>query len=154
MIPLSGNAPLSIFALVTPLHREVILRHLDGESQDIEMTPDEADCVAMFLRQAAAKARNEPRTQPASGTVAALAADVVAAGGTLPYPGTVAAASATPEAAEPSRIAKLEAAVGRWVKADARWDHDRWYGDTRTHAAAAELANACAHLRALVPEQP
>lgn len=42
-----------IFPFVTLLHREVVLRHKDGGSQDIEMTPIEAGCVATVLREAA-----------------------------------------------------------------------------------------------------
>lgn len=57
LIHLSGNAPLEIFPFVTTLHREVVLRHHDDESQDIELTPDEADHVADLLREAAARAR-------------------------------------------------------------------------------------------------
>lgn len=57
VIQLSGNAPLEIFPFVTCLHREVVLRHKDGESEDIEMTPDEADQVADRLKAAAAVAR-------------------------------------------------------------------------------------------------
>jgi len=56
-IDLEGNAPISIFPFVTIFHREVVLRHHDDESQDIEMTPDEADHVADLLREAAAQAR-------------------------------------------------------------------------------------------------
>jgi hypothetical protein len=56
-IELEGNAPISIFPFVTIFHREVVLRHHDDESQDIEMTPDEADHVADLLREAAAQAR-------------------------------------------------------------------------------------------------
>jgi hypothetical protein len=41
----------------TIFHREVVLRHHDNESQDIEMTPDEADVLAERLRRAAAIAR-------------------------------------------------------------------------------------------------
>ena len=57
VVQLSQNAPLEIFPFVTPLHREVVLRHKDDESQDIEMTPDEADHVADLLRAAAVAAR-------------------------------------------------------------------------------------------------
>ena len=57
VVHLSGNAPLEIFPFVTSLHREVVLRHKDNESQDIELTPDEADQVADLLRAAAAVAR-------------------------------------------------------------------------------------------------
>ena len=57
VVHLSGNAPLEIFPFVTSMHREVVLRHKDDESQDIEMTPDEADQVADLLRAAAAAAR-------------------------------------------------------------------------------------------------
>ena len=39
-----------IFPFVTPLHREVVLRPRGGKLQDIEMTPDEANCVAHVLR--------------------------------------------------------------------------------------------------------
>ena len=39
-----------IFPFVTVLHREVVLRPKDGKSEDIEMTPDEADRVASLLR--------------------------------------------------------------------------------------------------------
>lgn len=60
-ITLSQNAPVEIFPFVTPLHREVVLRHHDGESQDIEMTPDEADQVADLIRRAAARARSAAR---------------------------------------------------------------------------------------------
>ena len=57
MIRLSGNAPIEVFPFVTLFHREVVLRHHDDESQDIELTPDEADQVADMLRAAAAVAR-------------------------------------------------------------------------------------------------
>jgi hypothetical protein len=57
LIQLSGNAPLEIFPFVTIFHREVVLRHHDDESQDIEMTPDEADAVAELLKASAAQAR-------------------------------------------------------------------------------------------------
>jgi len=57
LVHLSGNVPLEIFPFVTLFHREVVLRHKDDESQDIEMTPDEADHVADRLRAAAAAAR-------------------------------------------------------------------------------------------------
>lgn len=57
IVHLSQNAPLEIFPFVTLFHREVVLRHKDDESQDIEMTPDEADHVAGLLRAAAAAAR-------------------------------------------------------------------------------------------------
>jgi hypothetical protein len=56
-IQLSGNAPVEIFPFVTPIHRQVVLRHCDDESQDIELTPDEADAVADLLKKAAASAR-------------------------------------------------------------------------------------------------
>lgn len=56
-IELSGNAPIEIFPFVTSMHREVVLRHHDDESQDIEMTPDEADHVGDLLKDAAARAR-------------------------------------------------------------------------------------------------
>lgn len=56
-IQLAQNAPVEVFPFVTCLHREVVLRHLDDESQDIEMTPDEADAIAEMLQQAAAKSR-------------------------------------------------------------------------------------------------
>lgn len=61
-IDLSQNAPVEIFPFVTAIHREVVLRHHDGESQDVEMTPDEADQVADLLRQAAARARDLPQS--------------------------------------------------------------------------------------------
>lgn len=57
IVHLSQNAPLEIFPFVTLFHREVVLRHKDDESQDIEMTPDEADHVAGLLHAAAAAAR-------------------------------------------------------------------------------------------------
>lgn len=57
IVHLSGNAPLEIFPFVTLFHREVVLRHHDDESQDIEMTPDEADQVADMIRAAATAAR-------------------------------------------------------------------------------------------------
>ena len=59
IVHLSGNAPLEIFPFVTLFHREVVLRHKDDESQDIEMTPDEADQVAELLWTAAAQARTK-----------------------------------------------------------------------------------------------
>jgi len=46
---------LEIFPFVTALHREVVLRPKDGKSQDVEMTPDEADRVATILVVATAK---------------------------------------------------------------------------------------------------
>ena len=57
VIQLSQNAPLEIFPFVTLFHREVVLRHKDDESQDIEMTPDEADQVADMPRAVAQAAR-------------------------------------------------------------------------------------------------
>lgn len=63
VVQLSGNAVIEIFPFVTIFHREVVLRHLDGESQDIEMTPDEADLVADRLRAAAARARQAGGTE-------------------------------------------------------------------------------------------
>lgn len=57
VVHLSGNAPIEVFPFVTIFHREVVLRHHDGESQDIELTPDEADAVAELLKKAAALAR-------------------------------------------------------------------------------------------------
>jgi hypothetical protein len=54
---LSGNAPIEIFPFVTSLHCEVVLRHLDEESQDIELTPDEADTIADLLKAAAQRSR-------------------------------------------------------------------------------------------------
>lgn len=56
-IHLEGNAPIEVFPFVTIFHREVVLRHHDGESQDIELTPDEADMLADRLRAAAATTR-------------------------------------------------------------------------------------------------
>ncbi len=58
-LQLSGNAPVEVFPFVTTIHREVVLRHHDGESQDIELTPDEADKISDLLREAAAQARRE-----------------------------------------------------------------------------------------------
>lgn len=52
-----GNAPLHVFAFVTSMHCNVTIRHQDGESQDIELTPDEADQLANILRATAAEAR-------------------------------------------------------------------------------------------------
>jgi len=57
-IQLSQNAPVEIFPFVSIFHREIVLRHCDGESQDIELTPDEADAVAAMLIDAAAKVRS------------------------------------------------------------------------------------------------
>jgi hypothetical protein len=42
-----------IFPFVTALHCEVVLRPKDGKSEDIEMTPDEADRVAYISRLSA-----------------------------------------------------------------------------------------------------
>lgn len=58
-IELSGNAPVTVFPFVTSFHNEVILRHEDDESQDIEMTPDEADAIADMLRAAATHVREQ-----------------------------------------------------------------------------------------------
>lgn len=58
-IRLSGNAPVTVFPFFTVFHNEVILRHEDDESQDVEMTPDEADQVADMLKAAAAHAREQ-----------------------------------------------------------------------------------------------
>ena len=63
-IQLSGNADVEIFSSVVSLpsaEREVILRHKDGESQDIVLTPAEADQIADQLRDAAAAARTAVR---------------------------------------------------------------------------------------------
>jgi hypothetical protein len=57
IIQLSGNAPLEIFLLATSLGRQVVIQHKDGESQDIVLTPDEADRCADQLCAAAAGAR-------------------------------------------------------------------------------------------------
>ena len=68
VIQLSGNADIEIFPSITPLYREkvplfppgecwVILRHKDGESQDMVLTPVEAVQIAEQLRAAAATAR-------------------------------------------------------------------------------------------------
>lgn len=65
MIQLSGNAPIEIFPFVSVMHREVILRHHDGESQDVELTPDEADHVADLLKEAATRARDTTATSTA-----------------------------------------------------------------------------------------
>lgn len=73
-IQLSQNAPVEVFPFVTSLHREVVLRHLDDESQDIEMTPDEADEVANAIRTASVMARGSYRVTEAA-TVAAAASD-------------------------------------------------------------------------------
>jgi hypothetical protein len=56
-LPLSKNAPVEIFPFVTAFHHEVVLRHCDGDSQDIKLTPDEADAVAALLQSAAATVR-------------------------------------------------------------------------------------------------
>jgi hypothetical protein len=58
-IALRGNASLELFEFVTLFHREVVLRHLDGTSQDIEMSPDEAEEVAYALLGAAVRARRQ-----------------------------------------------------------------------------------------------
>lgn len=57
LVQLSQNAPIEVFPFVTLFHCQVILRHHDDESQDIEMTPDEADNVANLIKIAAALAR-------------------------------------------------------------------------------------------------
>ena len=57
-LQLSGNAPVEVFPFVSAIHREVVLRHHDGESQDIELTPDEADKIAALLKVAATRARD------------------------------------------------------------------------------------------------
>jgi hypothetical protein len=57
MIRLSGNAPIEVFPFITIFHHEIVLRHHDNESQDIEMSPDEADALADLLRKAAAIVR-------------------------------------------------------------------------------------------------
>jgi hypothetical protein len=57
IIQLSGNAPLEIFLLATSLGRQVVIQHKDGASQDIVLTPDEADHCADQLCAAAAGAR-------------------------------------------------------------------------------------------------
>jgi hypothetical protein len=64
-LELSGNAPVEVFPFVSILHCEVILRHKDGESQDIEMTPDEADQLADMLKKAAARSRELKEEQKA-----------------------------------------------------------------------------------------
>lgn len=56
-IQLSGNAPLEIFLRATSLHRQVVLQHKDGESQDLVLSPDEAGRCADQLCAAAAAAR-------------------------------------------------------------------------------------------------
>lgn len=56
-VQLAGNAPIEIFPVVTIMHRKIVLRQRDNESQDIELTPDEADRVAELLKRAATLAR-------------------------------------------------------------------------------------------------
>lgn len=44
------NAPIEVFPFITSLHREVIIRHLDDESQNIELSPHEALELAEVIR--------------------------------------------------------------------------------------------------------
>jgi len=52
-----------IFPFVTLLHREVVLRPKDGKSQDIEMSPAEADHIACLLREVAGGAHGTQTIQ-------------------------------------------------------------------------------------------
>lgn len=52
-LKLSQNTFVAVFPFFTVDHFEVILRHGDEEFQSIEMTPDEADQLAVKLRAAA-----------------------------------------------------------------------------------------------------
>jgi hypothetical protein len=61
VVALSHNAPIEVFPFVTLFHCEVVLRHHDNVSQDIEMTPDEADQIADLLKKAATLARQRRR---------------------------------------------------------------------------------------------
>jgi len=59
-LQLSGNADVEVVSAIVsspPGERRIILRHKDGESQDLVLTPIEADQVANQLRSAAASAR-------------------------------------------------------------------------------------------------
>lgn len=58
----TGNAPIDVFPFFSLDTAEVILRHHD-DSQDIELTPDEADQLADMLRAAAAFARDLNKPQ-------------------------------------------------------------------------------------------
>lgn len=63
-VQLSGNADVEIVSCIvssSPGERQVILRHKDGESQDIVLTPIEVDQIADQLRAAAAAARTAVR---------------------------------------------------------------------------------------------
>jgi predicted RNase H-like HicB family nuclease len=85
---------------------EALAEAVDMMVQD-EMEASERDWEQAFLVIAKDVARRD--SAPAAGTVAALAADLVAAGGTLPYPGTVAcASSATPNPQSNDRDLILE----------------------------------------------
>lgn len=57
VLNLEGNAPVEVFPFVSMGHQEVVIRHLDGESQDIELTPDEAEHFAAVVIEAARRAR-------------------------------------------------------------------------------------------------
>lgn len=48
-----GNAPIEVFAYAG----EVIVRHLDGESQDIELSPEEAQQLSLLINLHAGEAR-------------------------------------------------------------------------------------------------
>lgn len=64
---LEGNASITVFPFFTVMHYEVILRHEDGISEDIEMTPDEADRIADMLRAAAQHARDLKKKEDGGG---------------------------------------------------------------------------------------
>jgi hypothetical protein len=57
ILKLCGNADIEVFPFKTFNNPEVILRHLDNESQDIELTPDEAEVLAAALSATAAAVR-------------------------------------------------------------------------------------------------
>ena len=59
IIHLSADEPIHVFPFVTLFHCEVVMRRHDDASQDIKMTPDEADHVANVLKIAAAVARRK-----------------------------------------------------------------------------------------------
>lgn len=60
---LKDNADLEIFPFVTQLHNEVVIRHLDGESQDIEMCLEEAEEVAHTILTAVAQAKRTRKAE-------------------------------------------------------------------------------------------
>jgi hypothetical protein len=58
---LSTNCDVEVYARVDLRREVVVICHHDGDSNDIEVTPDEADAIADAIKAAAKTAREAVR---------------------------------------------------------------------------------------------